>query len=68
MIELESLLLPNLTKYIRFWKRYVDDTICFVKIGTTEFITSVLNIFDKNIRFKFEEENTETISFLNKFN
>ena len=36
MIELENLLLPNLTKYIRFWKRYVDDTICFVKIGTTD--------------------------------
>ena len=68
MIELENLLLPNLTKYIRFWKRYVDDTICFVKIGTTEFIISVLNIFDKNIQFKFEEENNETISFLNKFN
>ena len=68
MIELENLLLPNLTKYIRFWKRYVDDTICFVEIGTTEFIISVLNIFDKNIQFKFEEENNETIPFLDKFN
>ena len=48
MIELENLLLPNLTKHIRFWKRYVDDTISFVKIGTTEFI-SVLNSFDKKI-------------------
>ena len=38
VIELENLLLPKLTKYIRFWKRYVNDTIYFVKIGTTEFI------------------------------
>ena len=64
MIELENSLLPNLTKYITFWKRYVDYTIFFVKTGTTEFIISVLNSFDKNIQFMFEEENDETISFL----
>ena len=64
MIELENSLLPKLTKYITFWKRYVDETICFVKRGTTEFIISVLNSFDKNIQFTFEEENDETIPFL----
>ena len=63
MIELENSLLSSLTKYITFWKRYVDDTICFVKIGTTEFVISVLNSFDKNIQFTFEEENDETIPF-----
>ena len=41
MIELENSLLPKLTKYITFWKQYVDDTICFVKIGTTEFTISI---------------------------
>ena len=64
MIELENSLLPNLTKYITFWKWYVDDTICFVKIGTTEFLISVLNTFDKNIQFTFEEESDEVIPFL----
>ena len=62
MIELENSLLPNLTKYITFWSRYVDDKICFVKISTTEFIISLLKCFDKNIQF--EEENNETIPFL----
>ena len=62
MIELENSLLPNLTKYITFWSRYVDDKICFVKISTTEFIISLLKRFDKNIQF--EEENDETIPFL----
>ena len=66
MIELENSLLPNLTKYITFWKRYVDDTICFVKTDTTEFIIFVLNSFDKNIQFTFEEGNDETIPFLKK--
>ena len=36
----------------------------FVKIDTTEFIISVLNILDKNIQFTFEEENDEAIPFL----
>ena len=61
MIELENSLPPNLTKHITFWKWYVGDTICLVKIGTTEFIISVLNSFDKNIQFTFEEEIDETI-------
>ena len=54
MIELENSFLPNLTKYITFGKRYVDDTICLVKIGTTEFIISVLKSFYKifNLRLK----------------
>ena len=54
MIELENSFLPNLTKYTTFGKRYVDDTICFVKIGTTEFIISVLKSFYKifNLRLK----------------
>ena len=62
MIELENSLLPNLTKYITFWSRYVDDKICFVKTSTTEFIISLLKRFNKNIQF--EEENNETIPFL----
>ena len=49
MVELENSLLPKLVKHITFWKRYLDDTICFAKGGTTEFIISVLNSFDKNI-------------------
>ena len=36
MIQLESSLLPDLTKYITFSKQYVDDTVCFVKLGTTK--------------------------------
>ena len=43
MIELERSLIPNLRK-IKFWRRYVDDTICFVKIGSIEYIRSVLKM------------------------
>ena len=35
MIELERIVVPTLATHLRFWRRYVDDTIffCFVKIG-----------------------------------
>ena len=64
MTEPENSYLPNLTKYMTFWKRYVHDTICFVKIGTTELIIFVLNSFDKHVQFMFKEENYKTIPFL----
>ena len=31
LVELENTLVPTLTEYMKFWKRYVGDTICFVK-------------------------------------
>ena len=51
-------LLPDLTECLKHWKRYVDDTVCFSKVGTTKFIISVPNSFDKNIQFTFEKKKT----------
>ena len=62
MIELERSLIPNLQK-ITFWRRYVDDTICFVKIGSIEYIRSVLNSFHKNIQFNYEVESNAKLPF-----
>ena len=33
MVEFEKSLLPELTSYISYWKRHVDDTICFKKLN-----------------------------------
>ena len=63
MIELERSLIPNLQK-IKFWRHYVDDTICFVKIGAIEYIRSVLNSFHKNIQFTYEVEKNAKLPFL----
>ena len=32
MVELERSLVPKLSSYIKFWKRFVDDTITFANI------------------------------------
>ena len=63
MIELERSLIPNLQK-ITFWRRYVDDTICLRKIGSIEYIRSVLNSFHKNIQFTYECEINAKLPFL----
>ena len=64
MIELEKAVLPELTECIKYWKRYVDDTISFVKLGTMNYIITKLNSFDNNIQLTFEEEDKEKLPFL----
>ena len=64
MIELETSLLPELTDYIQFWKRYVDDTICFIIVGSVNYILSVLNSFDVNIKFTYQLEHEGKLPFL----
>ena len=43
--NLERSLVPKLNVYLNFWRRYVDDTITFIKIGSAEYLLSVLNNF-----------------------
>ena len=64
MIELEKSLLPELTSYISYWKRYVDDIICLIKIEYVDNILSVLNGFDNNIKFTVGEEKEGMLPFL----
>ena len=56
MLEFESALVPSLTDYMKFWEGYVDDTIFFVKVGSVEYIVSILNSLDANIQFTYEME------------
>ena len=52
MTELEKTLLPDIyILYIKFWRRYIDDAISYVKIGSMKHILSLLNSFDENIQF-----------------
>ena len=64
LIELEKTILPELTECIKSWKRYVDDRISFVKLGTINYIITKINSFDKSIQFTFEEEYKGTLPFL----
>ena len=64
LIELEKAILPELTECNKYWKRYVDDRILFVKLGAINHIIIKVYSFDKNIKFTFEKEDKGTLSSL----
>ena len=64
MTELDKTLLPNIyILYIKFWRRYVDDTISYVKIGSIKHILSLLNSFDENMQSILKSDNKGTLPF-----
>ena len=62
--QLENNIVPVLQENVSLWKRYVVDTICFVKIGTINYITRILNNFDPNIKSTYEVEKDWNLPFL----
>ena len=64
MVELERNLLPTIFQHTTSWRRYVDDTISYVKVDFIENLLNVLNSFHANISFTYEQECDGMISFL----
>ena len=64
MIELEIALIPYLSSKLSSWRRFIDDSICFVKKHSIKFVLDILNNFHKNIKFIFEDEIDRKIQFL----
>ena len=64
MVELEITLVSKLEDHVQKWRCFVDDTFAYVKIGSVEYVLSVLNSFHKNIKFTYEEEQNNTLRFL----
>ena len=65
MVELERTILPTLREHMRPWKRYVDDTIPYIKEESIEHVLSKLNGYHDNIEFTYEIENDGKLPFLN---
>ena len=64
MVELERTLLPRLIEYMTPWKRYIDDTIAAIKLRSIDHVVMILNTFHKNIKFTYELEINNKITFL----
>ena len=63
MVNLERSLVPKLNVYVNFWRRYVDDTITFIKIGSVEYLLSILKNFHPKIKFTYEMEVESKLTF-----
>ena len=64
MVDLERNVIPKLSIHMTKWKRYEDDTITYIKPSSINYLLSLLKSFHKNIKFTFEEEKYNKISFL----
>ena len=64
MVHLEGSLVPVLKDQLSFWKRYVDDTITFIKTGSAEYVLLILNSFHPNIEFTYEREVNSKLAVL----
>ena len=64
MVELERSVIPGLANKFKNWRRCVDNTICYIKVHSIDYLLSKLNNFHKNIQFTLEVEKEGRISFL----
>ena len=64
MVEFERSVIPDLANKLNNWRRYVDDTICYIKVDSIDYVLSKLNNFHKNIQFTVEVEKEGRIPFL----
>ena len=64
MVELKRNIIPTLSNDISLWKRYADDTICFIKLTSINKVLETLNSYHKNMKFTIEIETENKISFL----
>ena len=64
MVHSKRTLMPKLEKFMKFWKRYVDDTIPYIKLDFITYVNDILNKFHENIKFTDEVECNDIRSFL----
>ena len=64
MVEQENTLVPTFSNHLMSWKRYVDDTNCFIKEDSIEHVMSILNDFHLFIQFTYETESSNRLLFL----
>ena len=64
MVQLENMLVPKLKQHIENWRRYADDTFVYVKNGSIDYISLVLETFHPNTKFIYEQEVNSTLPFL----
>ena len=60
----EELMLETVPIRPRLWKRYVDDTFCILRKGSTEQLLHHLNEVRLTIKFTVEQEEGRTLLFL----
>ena len=61
MVHFETTLVPGLEKLMKPWKRYLDDTITYIKPDFITDVIDILNKFNQNIKFTYEVDHNGKI-------
>ena len=64
MEHIEESALATSPQPIRFWRRYADDTFCFLKKSTVDEALQHLNSINPSIQFTMEQETDNQLPFL----
>ena len=64
MVHLENHMITRLSGIMSLWYRYVDDTFTFIKEGEIDNVRKALDAFHNDIKFTYEVESNNEISFL----
>ena len=64
MVEVENTIIQRLENKVKILKRFVDNTIYFAKVDSTNLILTTLNSFRSNIKFSIEVEKDSAIPFV----
>ena len=64
MVDLETKVIPTVKKHMTPWWGYVDDMIAYIKEKEINTVLKAINKNHKNIKFTYELENNDEISFL----
>ena len=57
-VELETTLVLKLEDHVQKLRRFVHDALTYVKIGSVDYVLSVLNSLQKDIKFTYQENKT----------
>ena len=64
--EFEDIIVSELVKsgVIKFYRRYVDDTLLLIRPSDIQFVLDKFNSFDKNLKFTFDDFQDGNVHFL----
>ena len=54
MVHLKRTLMPELEEFMKPLKRYVDDTVTYIKLDFISNVIDILNKFHQNIKFTYD--------------
>ena len=66
LTEFEKLVVDDLVNsgILKFYRRYVDDTLVLMKVSDIPFVLNKFNSFDKNLKFTVDTFDSRKVHFL----